>query len=185
MAGLAVASSGSCSYVRGRGEAEAMRVRWRTAWVWTVSRVLLPTRRPVRRPAARGGPLGRRRRCRTCLLAGPRSLPVASCTCFFDCGTGRLRFGLQFRASSRVETQEVGMCAGGRGADWRRRSAPSLALACPSQGSQGETRRCPQHPSLAPPSARAPSAQPHFPAPRPFSAAWGFASSSSCRFARR
>ena len=80
---------------------------------------------------------------------GPRSLPVARCTCIFVCGTGRLRFGLQFRASPRVETQEVGVSAGGRGAGRCRRSAPSLALACPSRGSQSETRRCPM-PPLAP-----------------------------------
>jgi hypothetical protein len=64
---------------------------------------------------------------------------------------------------------------------------PLSSVACPrapSRGSQGETRRC-AITRLSHPSARAPSAPPHFPAPRPFPSAWGSATTSSWRSARR
>ena len=65
-----------------------------------------------------------------------------------------------------------------------RRSVPTRALVRPPealrvrQGGVPNTR-------LSHPSARAPSAPPHFPAPRPFPSAWGSATTSSWRSARR
>ena len=93
-----------------------------------IARILLPTHRPARRPAARGGPLGRRRRCRTSLLAGPplaASRPLHMHLCLWH---------RQAQVRSPIPGFVPSGDPGGRHVRrWSRRgSVPSLsAIACP------------------------------------------------------